>query len=157
MKEKKKILSPHKIVPNLISALSAWIYNCDTDDTVLPEHKELIFNSSKSLEELQNSMTQLRQLNKDQTDDYLKFVLKNLIDGGEEDESNVYEFIEKSCGEMIAWSLADSTETVDSEGDVDEDDELYSGIFNNSTKLKELISDIKKRNEERREVLDKHS
>lgn len=102
-------------------------------------------------------MNQLRQLNKDQKDDYLKFVLKNLIDDGEEDESNVYEYIEKSCGEMIAWSLADSTETVDSEGDVDEDDELYSGIFNNSTELKELISDIKKRNEEKREVLDKHS
>ena len=157
MKEKKKILSPHKIVPNLISALSAWIYNFESDDTVLPEYKELILNSSKCLKELHNSMKQLRQLDKDQTDDYLKFVFKNLIDNGEEDESDLYEFIEKSCGEMIAWSLADSTEMVDSEGDVNEDDELYSGIFENSTKLKELISNINKRNEERREACDKNS
>ena len=102
-------------------------------------------------------MKQLRQLDKDQTDEYLKFVLKNLIDDGEEDESDVYELIEKSCGEIIAWSLADSTEIVDSEGDVNEDDELYSGIFNNSTKIKELISNINKRNEERREAFNKYS
>lgn len=157
MKERKKILSPHKIVPNLISALLAWTYNFELDDTILLGDKELILNSTKCLKELDESLKQLRQLDKNQTDEYLKFVLKNLIDDGEEDESDVYELIEKSCGEIIAWSLADSTEIVDSEGDVNEDDELYSGIFNNSTKIKELISNINKRNEERREALNQYS
>lgn len=157
MKEKKKILSPHKIVPNLISALLAWTYNFELDDTIFLGDKELILNSTKCLQELHDSMKQLRQLDKDQTEEYLKFVLKNLIDDGEEDESDVYEFIEKSCGEMIAWSLADPTEIVDSEGDVNEDDELYLGIFKNSTKMKELISNINKNNEERRETFNKHS
>ena len=157
MKEKKKILSPHKIVPNLISALLAWTYNFELDDTILLRDKELILNLTKCLKELHDSLEQLRQLDKNWTDEYLKFVLKAPIDDGEEDESDVYELIEKSCGEMIAWSLADSTEIVDSEGDVNEDDELYSGIFENSTKMKELISNINKRNEERREAFTKHS
>ena len=102
-------------------------------------------------------MKQVRQLDKDQTDEDLKFVLKTLIDDGEEDESDIYECIGKKNGEMIAWSLANSTEIVDSEGDVNEDDELFSGIFKNSIKMKELIFNINKKSEERREAFNQHS
>lgn len=157
MKGKNKILSPHKIVPNLISALSAWIYNFESDDTILRKEKELILDTSKCLKELNDSMEQLRQLDKDQIEDCRKSALKVLLDNGEEDESDLYKFIEKSCGEMIAWTLADFTETVDPEGDVDENDELYSGIFENSTKLKDLIFNINKKNEARRAAIDENS
>lgn len=149
--------TPHKIIPNLILALSAWTYKFESDNFILMGDKQHILEFAESLQELNNLMKQLNQLYEAQTEDFLKFVLKESVTISENDESKVHRFIERSCGEMVAWNLADSTEVIDAQGDVEEEDDLYLGIFNNSTELKELSSGIKERNQERKGVLERYS
>lgn len=149
--------APHKIIPNLVLALSAWAHKFEGDIDVLKTHKTLILGFLEGLQEMNKSMIRLRQLHEAQTDDHLKFVMAEAVDCGEEHESRVYEFIESCCGEMMAWNLADPTEAVDAEGDVDEDDELYAGILEYPTELKELSVGIKNGNEERKKIIDRYS
>lgn len=149
--------APHRIIPNLVFALSAWAHKFEGNSEVLTRHKTLILSFLESLQEMNKSMKQLRHLHETQTDDHLKFVIAEAVDCGEEHESRVYEFIENCCGEMIAWNLADSTEVVDPEGDVDEDDELYAGILDYPTELGELSVGIKNGNQERKEIIGRHS
>lgn len=149
--------APHRIIPNLIFALSAWAHNFELDSEVLTTHKTLILGFLEGLHEMNNSMKQIRHLYETQTDDHLKFVMAEAIDCGEEHESRVYDFIEECCGEMIAWNLADCTEVVDAEGDVDEDDELYAGILEFPTELQELSLSIKNGNAERKEIIGRYS
>lgn len=149
--------SPHKIIPNLVLALSAWVHKFEADPDVLTTHKTLILGFLEGLQEMSNSMKQIRHLYETQIDDHPKFVMAEAVDCGQEHESRVYEFIENCCGEMMAWNLADSTEAVDAEGDVDEDDELYESILDNPTELKELTVGIQNGNQERKEIIDKYS
>lgn len=148
---------PHRIIPNLVLALSAWVHTFEGDSRILTKDKTLMLCFLEGLQEMNNSMKQLRHLHETQTDDHLKFVIAEAIDCGEEHESRVYEFIENCCGEMIAWSLADTTEAIDPEEDVDEDDELYEGILDYPTELEELTIGIKNGNEERKEIIGRHS
>lgn len=149
--------APHNIIPNLVLALSAWAHKFEADCDVLTTHKTLILGFLEGLQEMNSSMEQLRHLHETQTDDHQKFVMAEAVDCGEEHESRVYEFIENCCGEMMAWNLADSTEVVDAEGDVDEDDELYAGILECPTELQELSIGINNGNEERKEIIDIYS
>lgn len=149
--------APHKIIPNLVLALSAWAHKFEGDLEVLKTHKTLIIGFLEGLQEMNNSMKLLRHLHETQTDDHLKFVIAEAADCGEGHESRVYEFIENCCGEMMAWNLADPTEAVDPEGDVDEDDELYAGILEYRTELKELSVGIKNGNDARKEIIDRYS
>lgn len=149
--------APHKIIPNLVLALSAWAHKFEEDNDVLKTHKTLILGFLEGLQEMNESMKCLRQLHETQTDDHLKFVMAEAVDCGEEHESRIYEFIEDCCGEMMAWNLADPTEAVDADGDVDEYDELYAGILEYPSELKELSVGIKNGNEERKEIIDRYS
>lgn len=149
--------TPHKILPNLILALSAWRYNFESDETIFTAHKNLILDLLETLQELDNLMKQLSHLHENTTDNYVKYSVADAITTAEDHESKVYGFISESCGEMIAWKLADPSEVFDEEEDVEEDDDLYAGIFDHSIGSTELCSDIKNGNEQRRSILDEHS
>lgn len=175
----------HQIILNLIVALSAWAQKFEEDVDVLKTHKTQILGLLESLQEMNESMNRLRQLllqllhnnnnnndesNNNQTnttttttnndDDHhhlQKFMIDEAVDGGEEHESRIYEFIENCCGEMMAWNLADPTEEPIDPDDIDEDDELYVGILEYPTELKELILGINNGNQERKEIIDRFS
>lgn len=148
--------SPPKIIPNLINTLLDWTNQYELDDLTLTAHKKLILDFRESLEGLQDSMKKLKNLHDTQTDGYLKFALGESVTIGEDDESRVKDFIENVCEEMVAWKLTEDTEVIDLEEDMDDENGLYDRIFKNSTKLKELISGIKERNQDRREVIGRH-
>lgn len=156
----------HEILPNLIIALSAWAIAYGEDANMLETEKTILLSLLESLEEMKDSMKRLRQLLRqlnnqtNTTDDHHlnKFMITEAIDGGEEHEARVYEFIENCCGEMVAWTLADPTteDEIDSE-DVDHDEQPYEGILDNPIDAEELILSIKNGNQERKEIIDRFS
>lgn len=155
----------HEILPNLILTLSAWAQKYGEDPRVLTTEKTLILGLLECLQEMKESMKRLRELllqlnnqtNTTDDDNLKKFMVTEAVDGGEEHESRVYEFIENCCGEIIAWNLADPTEEEIDPDDVDQDEEPYEGILDNATEVEELILGIKNGNQERNEIIDRFS
>lgn len=156
----------HEILPNLIIALSAWAQSFGENPDILETEKTILLGLLEGLQEMKESMKRLRQLLRqlnnqtNTTDDHhlKKFMITEAIDGGEEHESRVYEFIENCCGEMVAWTLADpdTEDEIDPE-DVDHDEQPYEGILDNPTDAEELILSIKNGNQERKEIIDRFS